>query len=51
MDYFDKRFDSTICNWKLTGCDATSFAGLEKHADDAKDDGQYMAAMCLITTL
>ena len=30
------------------GCDATSFTGLEKHADNIKDYGKSMYVMCLI---
>ena len=48
MDCFYKRFDYSLANLKLAGCDATSFTGLEKQTDNTKDSGKCMSAMCLI---
>ena len=48
MYYFYKRLYSALSTFKLTGCNATSFPGLEKHADDIKDYGKRMDAMCFI---
>ena len=50
MDYFYKHFEYYLATCKFTVCNATSFTGLEKHADDIKDVGQCMAAMCIIKT-
>ena len=48
MKYLQKHFDYALPTNKLIGCDATSFTGLEKYADDIKNYGQHMADMYLI---
>ena len=48
MDYFYKRIYYSLATCKLKSCNATIFPGLEKYADETKDAGQHMAAMCTI---
>ena len=48
MDYFHKSFDSSLAICRLMGCNATIFPGLEKQAENIKDAGKCIAAMCLI---
>ena len=45
MDSLYKRFYYSLATFKLTGFDATSFPGLDKHAGGIKDAKQRMAAM------
>ena len=50
VDSFYKHSYSFLVTFKLMGCDATSFTGLENHGDDTKDSSQHMDAVCLIKT-
>ena len=50
MDYFYKRFDSTLATCNFKGWNAAIFEGLDEYADDTKDSGQHVADMCLIKT-
>ena len=48
MIFFYKWFDSALATSRLTCCNATSFTGLEKPANDIKDYRQNIAAMFII---